>query len=471
MNKPFAHQLKSLKHAEHEARVFDCSDPGTGKTAVRIWATAARIKKRQVKKVLVLAPKSLLRAVWKEDIKKFAPHLRAVVSTAGEHEAAFKVPAEIYITNTDAVKWLAKQSKVFFRDFDELIIDESAAYKHHTSQRSKAVAKIAQHFKYRSCLTGTPNSNSITDVWHQVKVLDDGKRLGHSFYAFRLAVCEPTQVGRSQHAVQWHDKEGAEEIVFGLINDIVVRHKFEDCVDIPANHVYTVPYELTAKQKAAYLEMETHQMMAVYGDDYRAALAKAKLSGKPLKPLDHITAVHAAAMRTKLLQIASGAIYESEDKYHVIDDSRYEMVLDLVEQRKHSVVFFLWKHQRDLMMAEAEKRGIKFSLIDGSVKDTERAQIVKAYQGGAFQTLFLHPQSAAHGLTLTRGTASIWASPTYNAEWFVQGNKRIYRLSQTKKTETITVLAEGTCEERVYNEILMSKTSRMANLLDLFSIA
>ena len=38
-----------------------------------------------------------------------------------------------------------------------------------------------------------------------------------------------------------------------------------------------------------------------------------------------------------------------------------------------------------------------------------------------------------------------------------------------QKTETITVLAQDSYEERVYHEILTPKNGRMANLLDLFS--
>ena len=37
--------------------------------------------------------------------------------------------------------------------------------------------------------------------------------------------------------------------------------------------------------------------------------------------------------------------------------------------------------------------------------------------------------------------ATIWASPTYNLEHWLQGNRRIYRAGQTQKTETIVVLA------------------------------
>ena len=464
-SRPFNHQLKSLKHAETTPFVYDCSDPGTGKTAVAIWAAEKRIKQKQVRKVLVLAPKSLLRSVWFSDFKKFAPALKVVVSTAGKHEAVFAEDAQIYVTNIDAVKWLAKQPKKFFKDFDELIIDESSAYKHGTAQRSKAAAKIAGYFKFRRAMTGTPNSNTITDVWHQVKILDGGNRLGGSFFAFRNAVCTPEQRGNHEKAIEWVDKDGAEEVVFGMISDIVIRHKFEDCVDIPDNHRYSINYDLSPKQMLAYEAMEQQAIAEIYGE---GAYELAKLKGERPKPLTHVTAINAAAVRTKLLQIASGAVYESPDNYHVVDTTRYEMVLDMIEAREHSLTFFLWKHQRDLLIAEAEKRGIKYALIDGTVKESHRDAIVKRYQAGQLQTIFAHPKSAGHGLTLTRGTATIWASPTDDLEIFEQGSKRQHRIGQSKKTETISVLASGTVEDKVYNNML-TKGKRMSNLLDLFS--
>jgi SNF2 family DNA or RNA helicase len=476
--KPFAHQAKSLKHNDTTPIVFDCSDPGTGKTFVRIKAFEQRNKSSKSgsttsstrcasRCMLVLAPKSLLRSVWLNDFKKFAPSLQVAVSTAGKHEAVFAEEADVYITNIDAVKWLAKQPKKFFEKFSELVIDESTAYKHHSSQRSKAAAKISKFFEYRSCMTGTPNGNTITDVWHQVFILDNGKRLGPSFYAFRNSVCTPKQVGANKNALEWTDKEGAEEAVFGLLNDIVIRHKFEDCVDIPENHQYSLPYELGRAHRKAYEEMKDSCMLMVYGDVL--AVAKGRVTGKMPKPIGTVSAVHAGALAQKLLQVASGAVYERPDKYHVIDTGRYEMILDLIQERKHSLAFFYWKHQRDLLVAEADRRGVTFAVIDGSTPDRERDDIVKRYQAGVYDTIFAHPKSAAHGLTLTKGTATIWPSPTYDLEIFKQGSKRMHRMGQTQKTETIIVTAEDTIEDKVY-KIMSDKNTRMNNLLDLFSL-
>ena len=446
--KPFAHQKISIDHNKTTPIVFDCSDPGTGKTFVRITSFAERRTKGSGC-MLVLAPRSLLRSVWVNDIKKFAPNLTTSVADAANREKAFAEDVDVYITNVDAAKWLADQKPAFFKKFSELVIDESTAFKHHTSQRSKAIAKISKYFTHKCCMTGTPNGNSITDIWHQVLILDAGKRLGSSFYKFRDAVCTPRQVGPSAQMIKWVDKDGAEEAVFGLLSDIVVRHKFEDCVDIPENHQYSVEFDLTPKQMRAYLELEMTQML--------------NFKNKPTA----VIAVNAAAVATKLLQVASGAVYADDGSHVVVDTARYEMVLDLAEQRQHSLVFFLWKHQRDALVAEADKRGLSFAVIDGSTTDRERDEIVKGYQAGVYRVLFAHPKSAAHGLTLTKGTATIWSSPTYDLEIFKQGSKRQHRMGQTQKTETIVVIAKGTIEEKVY-DMMLAKNARMTTLLDLF---
>ena len=440
----FKHQKESLALLAEQPKVFDMSDPGTGKTRVGIEAFAARRRKKGGC-LLILAPKSLLDNAWKQDFAKFAPDMACVIADAGHREEVFKMPADVYITNHDAAVWLHKQKPAFFKKFDSLEIDESTAFKHNTSARAKAVSKIAKYFKYIRLASGTPTSNGVCDLWHQLLILDQGIRLGSSFFAFRSAACSPEQVGPLPQHVKWVDKPDIENVVGSLIKDITIRHRFEDCVDIPPNHKYSVSYTLCKKHMATYKVMEEEQILAV----------KDKM----------ITAINAAAVYTKLLQIASGAVYSSEDNYSVIDTGRYQLILDLVEARKHSVVFFNWKHQRDQLIAEAKIRKISYAVFDSSTTSTTRATIVEDYQAGKYQVLFAHPQSAGHGLTLTKGTATIWASPTYNLEHFAQGWKRIHRIGQNEKTETIVVIAKDTIDEKVWS-VLQNKGARMSDFLN-----
>lgn len=446
------HQVVSLKHDASTNIVYDVSDPGTGKTAVRIWAFAKR-HKRHGKKAMILATRSIMWDVWKRDFFKFEPTLRVAVCDAKNRHLLDDPNFDVYVVNHDAVKDVAKKKDSWWKTmgFDELVVDESTAFKNPTSQRTRAAHRIAKHFTHRSCLTGTPNSNTITDVWPQVYILDGGHRLGPSFYGFRSATCEPVQVGRKREAIRWKDKDGAKEAVFSMLADIVVRHEFDKCVDIPQNVVRSVPYTLTKKQLEKYIDMEDTQLLI---DKKTGSVA--------------VTAINAGAVMTKLLQIASGAVYDGKGNTVLIDDERYKYIIDLATEAQHSLVFFLWKHQRDALVKVAEQRGLTFCVLDGDSTDKERGEMVERYQRGEYRIMFAHPKSAAHGLTLTRGTRTIWSSPTWDLEMFKQGSKRQARIGQKFKTDTLVVCAEETVETDVY-DMMLAKDARMTNLLDLFA--
>jgi SNF2 family DNA or RNA helicase len=442
----FKHQKAAIKHGRTQSILFDMSDPGTGKTRTHAQLFVERAKKTG-KCALVLASRSLLRSAWEDDFRKYCPEVRVSVATAANRTKAFAVDADVYVTNHDAALWLAQQPPTFFKKFDSLIIDESSAYKHRTSRRSKSVNKIKKYFAYRTCMSGTPNTNSITELWHQMFILDDGARLGKNFFAFRSAVCTPEQVGPSASMMKWTDREGAEHIVAHLLKDVVIRNRLEDCIDMPENVVYEKKYHLTPQQLRAYKQME--------------AACIAEMESGTL-----IRSINAAGVVQKLLQIASGAAYNEDGEYSVIDTGRYELVAELVEQRKHCVVFFNWRHQLEGLRTAFQAADITFTEIYGDVSDKDRKLAVDHFQAGFYRVLLAHPASAAHGLTLTKGTSTIWSSPTYNLEHYMQGNRRIHRAGQKERTETINIVAEGTIEEKVILK-LTDKNARQGNMLDL----
>lgn len=439
MIKAMAHQLESLKFMKGKKAVYDASDPGTGKTYVEIMDFSQQHKKDK-KAMLVVCPKSLMRAAWANDIEKFAPHLRLSLCYAQGRMDSLNVPADVYIINVDGVKDLLKiKDKAFWAKFGRVTIDESSGFKHHTSQRSKAMAKLANKFEYRRCMSGTPSTNGICDLWHQYFILDGGQRLGKSFSHFRAACCIPTQNGPSVNHIQWSDKPGIELLIAELIKDITIRHKFEDCVDIPENFKYARFIQLEANHLATYNELAQESL---------AVLRETTIS-----------AVNAAVLTSKLLQTASGAVYNDDGGYSRIATGRYELVLDLVEERQHSIVFYYWDHQLNELINEATARKISFE-----VWNPNRPEIEAEYQAGKYQVLFANPKSAAHGLTLTRGTATIWPSPTFDLEHYLQGFKRVHRIGQTKKTETIVIVAENTIDEKVW-AALQNKNMNMSALL------
>lgn len=455
----FKHQLVTIDFLSKTPRAFDMSDPGTAKTRAHL-ADAISRRGAGGGKILVVAPKSILQLAWGDDIDKFFPGVRYSIAYATNREKAFRADADIYITNHDAVKWLTSKEcplpRNYLDAFGTLILDESSAFKHASAARSKSARKLSQAIPFMRCMSGTPNSNTIMDIWHQVFMLDQGERLGNSFWKLRNQVCEPKQNGPLPQHVKWVDKPGAEALVYDMIRDISIRHRLEDCVDIPPNHQWNLDFDLDRKTRKAYDDMLR---------DAVAALESGRV----------ITAIHASSLNQKLLQIAAGAAYTglAPGDYVEISDTRSEIVLDQVRARSASVVPFIWHHQRDQLsrLAKNPQNPVTFEVIDGGVDDRRRVEIVRDFQAGNLQMLLVHPQSAGHGLTLTKGVATIMASPTYNAEHYKQVFHRVYRASQTHKTETIHVRAKSTIDEHVYDGRLGPKLDSMALFLSLIEQA
>ena len=436
MQKPFEHQATTTQFILDNPRVLITSDPGTGKTRSVLDAYA----QRREGKLLVLAPLSILAASWGDDCTKFQPGLTYAVAYARNRAEAFKADVDIVITNHDAVKWLMK-NKQYLDGFDTLCIDEFTAFKNKDSQRSKAAARLSEHFEYRIAMSGTPNSNTILDIWHPALLVDDGERLGKRFYGFRGAVCTPQFNG---FANVWVDKPEAQEMVAAAIKDINVRYTLEDCIDMPEQSVNTMYVDLPPKILQQYNTLAEDSVL---------------YTGKGT-----INAIHAGAKVKKLLQLCTGAVYDDHGSSLMVHDARYQLVMDLIQARDHSLVAFNWRHEREKLTELSDKAGIKYDFIDGTTPAKKRKDIVDRMQAGQLQVVFAHPQSAGHGLTLTRATSVIWASPTYNAEHYQQFNRRIYRAGQTKKTEVIQIAARDTWEPDVY-EKLQDKLGRMEDLL------
>lgn len=430
----FKHQKQTKAKLKVNKVFFDQSEPGTGKTRVQIEDFAER-RRKGGKPGLVTATRSTLESAWAEDFAKYAPDMKVVVAYANNREKAFAQDADVYVTNHDAVNWLVKQDKKFWKRFEggTLINDESTAFKNE-SNRSKALLKIGKYFEWKRNMSGLADPNGVLDLWRQYLFLDGGKRLGTSFFGFRSAVCTPEQVGPMSNMVKWNEKEGISNIVAALVKDITIKHLLNECVDMPDNTEYTRSTSMAPKHAKHYMQMQEEMVTEV--------------KGKVL------SSVNKAALRIKLLQIASGAVYNnSEDAYTRFETERYELVLDLAQECAHSVVFFQWSHQREELVKEAKARKVRYAVYDGSTSDKDRKQITTDYQKGAYDVIFAHPKSAAHGLTWVRGTRTIWASPTDNAEYYIQGNRRINRIGQKNKTETITVVARGTYDEIAYERL------------------
>lgn len=448
------HQQVTFDFGKDKPGVLDFSSPGIGKSLAHA-KLAEQFLLDGGSRVVITCPKSLVRSAWLEEFTKYSPHLSVELAEAPEanRKRAFEAKSDIVVMNVDGLSWLAKQTPKWLKKYlgpkALLINDESHALKNPGAHRTKAAFTLSPYFVKRHCLSGTPAPNSVVELWSQAKLVDDGARLGKRYTAFRNLMQQPISKGPF---VNWQDREDAKAITYGLLQDILIRHAFDEVMPkVPAMEHRVMYYDLPPAHRKLYDQLEKEEYLAHEGKE--------------------ISITNAATLAGKLLQCASGASYVDfvgEQDWTIFDDGRYKLIADLAEARPHSIVFFSWKHQKHAIEAELRRRKLSYGVIDGDVKSsTKRQEIVTAMQAGDLRCVLGHPLSIGHGLTMTKATSVIFASPMYRADMYEQGTARIRRGTQDQITESIIILARNTRDEQAY-EVFTGKLSRMQALNSLF---
>ena len=475
----YKHQLENIDFKTKHNRAFDTSTCGTGKTL----STLESWRRRNDGKLMVIAPKSTLEAVWYNDAKALNPDMAVAWFDRNQQRKDSNYikkicdQNDIVVINIEAVDLVLQNCHL--TPFSTLVVDEFTSIKNRNAQRSKNVELLSQHFDNLYLLSGTPIPNGILDIWHPAFVLDRGERLGRNFSAFRNIVCQPVlKTAGMRQFTEWVELPGAIEEVGNVLRDVTIRHVLEDVVDMPERLMVERVITMPDKLRKMYDELKAQAILQLKTDRGTAnkvyqALMEDPTTGKlgvgalPFPDdTDDIVAVNKAVLYNKLLQVASGSAYLEGGGSRLLDTSKYELICDLILERPASLVFFIWQHQRDALAKLLDKHKVPYAVIDGNVSQAKRAEIVRDFQDGKYRTVLLQPAAAAHGITLTRSVASIWCSPTYNLEHFLQANHRDYRIGQTKRSEVIMVRYRGTLEGEVYKR-LQQKNS---NLNDLLSI-
>lgn len=450
--KPYAHQTATIERLHATGgRLLNASDPGTGKTfTVLKWFEEHRAANPQAR-MIVLAPRAICHPAWAQDAKKFTPALTVAVAvgpSAKKWETVNSTLPDILITNHDSVTqpWFQEVAA----KYNACVVDESTAFKNIQAKRTKALLSLSKHWKHRIAMSGTPMPQSILDLYAQMRFVEPA--LVGPFSVWRSQVCVPKtiMVGNGRSVLQWAERDGVRSSVMTRYANNIVRYAKADCLDLPPQ----ITINLSVPLKPA-LRKSLDDFMSRYAIQIEDTV---------------ITAAHAGSMAVKLLQLSSGFAYyadtEGKTQAKQVDPARYELVTELVHERRHSLVAVKFTAQARYLAAEFEQAGLSFAILDGSTPPNEQQRIVNDFQAGMYRVLICQPQSVAHGVTLTRADTIIWTSPTFNAEHYIQFNARIDRIGQDKKSEVICIAAEGTYEEKAFARV-QGKVDNQQGVLDM----
>lgn len=434
---PYGHQLQTIKFMLANKRGYDFSSLGSGKTSSSIWFCDMLLEAQKIKKILIVCPLSIMKAVWAEEIRAIVPNrsYSIVHGTRAQRIKALNKDAHFYITNHDAPRTYWQE--LGDMGFDVIIIDEVDAFKNPTSKRSKAMQRISKFATAVFGLTGTPMSNSPMDSFGIAKVINPTNL--PTQYKTKWQSMTMTQYGM----YTWIPNENCERIVHEALQP-AIRHRLEDCVDIPDIIYEYREFEMEPKQAKYYKEMVNHQLI-----ELEEGL---------------IVASTAAVKYNKLLQISAGAVYDEDGNVEFLSmKSKIDEVLHMQKEVGQLIVFTQFVRVADYL-----KENIPDSeVIYGDVPQKKRAEILKNFKDGKFNVLIAQPRVAAHGLNLQFCNHIIFWSPILGNAYYRQAIGRIRRSGQTKK-QVIINFCTSPAEKRLY-KVLEEKEISSNLLLEMYN--
>ena len=427
---PHKYQLTAINHVINVPKCGLFLDMGLGKTVSTLTAIKElKYNRFQVNKVLIIAPKKVAEGTWSKEKDKWNHtkdfRVSLVLGSQQKRIKALSVNADLYIINRENIPWLVDYLRNDWY-FDTVVIDESSSFKNSRSKRFKALKMVLPKINRLIELTGTPSPNGVEDLWAQIYLLDQGTRLEKYITHFRAKYMEPNKRNRSQ-IFDYKIKDGVYDSIINKISDICISMKSEDYLELPDLSYNEIPVILNDKARRDYDKMERDFVLELEGAE------------------DEITAVNAAALSNKLLQISNGAVYDSTGIYTEVHDAKIEAFLELVErlQGKSLLVFYNFQHDRDRIKRALEKS-------DLVVKELKTTQDEDDWNAGKIDILLTHPASAAYGLNLQEGGNHVcWFGLSWNLEHYQQANKRLHRQGQKEKVIIHYLVTQGTRDEDV----------------------
>ena len=439
--KPFDHQKKTSAFFTMNKKAFCFNEQGTGKTASAIWSADYLLNQKQINRVLVICPLSIMDSAWREDLSTFAPH-RSVDIAYGSAKKRSKIinqGAEFVIINYDGVDIVIDDVKN--GGFDLVIVDEATHYKNARTKRWKTLRKLIGPDTWMWMMTGTPAAQSPLDAYGLAKFINPNA-VPRFYSSFRDMVMQQVTQFR------WVPKEDASEIVFNALQP-AIRFTKKECLDLPEMTYVKRKVELTAQQ-TKYYEMLRKQLVLKVGDD-------------------EVSAVNAAVTMSKLLQISAGAVYTDDGDALQFDiKNRYKVLKEVIDESSQKVLIFVpFKHTIDVLVSKLRSDNLTAEVIRGDVPAHARTDIFKRFQTMADpKILVIQPQAAAHGVTLTAANTVVWWGPTSSLETYAQANARVHRSGQ-KHPCTVVQLQGSGVEKRVYS-LLDKRIDVHTKMIDLY---
>lgn len=348
---------------------------------------------------LVVGPLPVARDVWPAEQQKWTDfrgmRVIPIIGSAPQRIASLMMRGDVYTINYENLPWLQE----YLGDkwpFKIVIADESTKLRGYRlkgqgGKRATALGTVAHLTGRWINLTGTPSPHGLESLWGQQWFVDFGERLGHSYTDFmkRWFIVDP-------YTRQVEPRVGAREQIYAALADCAMALRAEDWLDVKEPHFFEKRVELPPDARVHYKTMEKKFFVDMPGGQIVAWAAVAK-SGK-------------------LLQMASGSIYDEAHQTHFLHDAKIEALRSLYDELGENLLVV---YHFNFDIASIQKEFPEAIVYRGKREED-------LWNSGKTSMMLVHPKSAGHGLNLQHGGRAVaFFTNTWDLELRLQVLERI----------------------------------------------
>jgi SNF2 family DNA or RNA helicase len=428
---------------------------GMGKGVMTLTAIDRLFMAGESSPVLVLGPLRVATGVWPQEAAKWR-HLKhiEVHTMAADATACTKAVVRslksanesVYTCNYDNLPWLVESFGSHW-PFRTVVADESPRLKsfrlRQGGSRAQALAGVAWSYVDRFIqLTGRPAPNGLQDLWGQMWFLDQGTRLGRTWTGFQERWFKPSYDGYGSEPLPHAEGE-----ILSRLSDICLTIDPKDWFDLQEPLVNTIRVQLPAKARKQYDEMERNY----YVELEAGGVAEARNAG---------------SKTMKLRQMASGFVFttEGESAWQEVHQAKLDALDSVLQEAGGAPVMVAYHFKPDLArLKKAFPKGREFDKNPKTKDD---------FCAGKIPLLFVHPQSAGHGVDGMQNACNIIAF--FGHDWKLDDRLQVIerigpvRQMQAGKNRLVfvhNIVVEDTVEEVMMDTLYGKKTVEDAILV------
>jgi SNF2 family DNA or RNA helicase len=450
---------------------------GTGKSLTAL----AFIEKHNIRKTLVISTKTSVQSTWPQEIKKHTNFklallignkqqklttlyhgLRVSMSSAGYYNSSTSNNI-VFLINFDGVKNIFNE--LLQADFDFIVIDESTKIKSSKTMRTKVLWALGKNIDKKCIMTGFPITENISEIYSQIKFLDNGETFGNSHFNFMEKYFN--RIGYKYVA----KKKGIDDILQS-IKPFCIRVS-GDVLKLPPKVYIPKVIEATEQQR---------KLLDDLNSTFKLEFGKVSIDTQ-----------YVFTLINKSLQICDGfiqtkvpksdalgnSVFRKNDKgeeYRVMENileplltNKDEELLELIEEidaRKNKIiVWFNHIFPLEKMERLITKMGYKPLTLYGETEDVNG--VVNKFQFGKHNVLLATQKKASASITLTNCKYAIYYSTNWSYDERYNSEARIYRKGSEKHDSIVytDLVTKDTVEDLVFKCLREKK-----NLVDVLKV-